>query len=240
MVAHDDSTTRTVSHHPGRHDRLSQRSLGRTGFAFLQVVGHVLAPWRRDWRRRWGARPGEPDPSLPGEELIPNPAWDYTHAVSIAAPPEQVWPWIAQLGQGRGGFYSYERLENMFGCQITNTDQVLPDFQAPAVGDEIRLHPTSPPLHVAVVEPGRSLVLRGSPMNDVQPETDNIWSFHLEPEPTGQCRLIERGKTVHGTSITDRLFFSPVLIEPIGFVMSREMLLGIKERAERSARLTDS
>ncbi len=214
--------------------------MGRTISAFLQVVWHVLAPWKRDWRRRWGARPGEPDPRLPGEDLIPNPAWDYTHVISIAAPPEQVWPWIAQLGQGRGGFYSFELLENILGCQITNADEILPEYQTPAVGDEIRLHPTSPPLHLAIVEPGESLVLRGSPTDASQPETENIWAFHVRPEPNGHCRLIERGKTIHGTSLMDRLFFSPVLIEPIGFVMSREMLLGIKERAERSARLTDS
>jgi hypothetical protein len=166
--------------------------------------------------------------------------WDYTHAVSIAATPEQVWPWIAQLGQGRGGFYSFELLENIVGCQITNADEILLEHQTPAVGDEIRLHPTSPPLHVAAVEPGRSLVLRGNPSGVTQPETDNIWAFHVRQEPNGGSRLIERGKTIHGTSITDRLFFSPLLVEPIGFVMSREMLLGIKERAERSARLTGS
>lgn len=223
-----------------QHDRQSQRSIGRTAWAFLVVVGHVLAPWRRNWRRRWGARPGEPDPSLPGEDLVPNPMWDYTHAVSIAAPPDRVWPWIAQVGQGRGGFYTFERLENMFGCKITNAEKILPGHQKPAVGDEIRLHPTSPPMVISVLEPGRSLVLRGAPTDRTRPETDNIWAFHVRPEPNGHCRLIERGKTIHGSSFTDRLFFSPMLIEPIGFVMSREMLLGIKERAERTARLTDS
>ncbi|NNC92811.1 MAG: hypothetical protein HKN80_10000 [Acidimicrobiia bacterium] len=215
-----------------RHRRRNQRSPLRTAWGFLQIVGHIFAPWRRSWRTQWGRRPGEPDPHLPGEDLIPDPRWEYTHAVSIAAPPGDVWPWIAQMGQARGGFYSFELLENLAGCQITNADTILPEHQTPEVGDKIRLHPTSPPLHVAMLEPGRSLVLRGSPADQPGAETDNIWAFHVIADGPGASRLIERGKTRHGSSLTDRLFFSPLLIEPIGFVMSREMLLGIKERAE--------
>lgn len=181
---------------------------------------------------RWGARPGEPDPSSPGEDLIPNPNWGYTHAVTIAATTEEVWPWIMQIGQGRGGFYSFELLENVFGCRITNADTILPAHQTLSVGDEIRLHPSAPAMQVAIVEPGRALVLRGSPTDEASAETDNIWAFHLVAEGPGHCRFIERGKTVHGNSLIDRLFFSPLLVEPIGFVMSREMLLGVRERAE--------
>ncbi len=204
-------------------------------YALIQLAFHVFAPWRRGSRLRWGARPEEPDPSLPGEDLIRDATWEYTHAVSIDAPPEKVWPWIAQIGQGRGGFYSFERLENMLGCHITNVDTVLPEFQALEVGDEIRLHPTAPPLEVVAVEPGASLVLSGAPVEEPVGETDNIWAFHVLADGPGRSRLVERGKTIYGTAFADRLFFSPLLIEPIGFVMSREMLLGIKERAEHLA-----
>lgn len=216
-----------------RHDRRHQRSVGITIVAAAHIVGHLLAPWRRPQRTRWGVHSDEPDPSLAGEDLIADPNWTSTHAIDIDATPEEVWPWIAQLGQGRGGFYSFERLENLFGCRITNTDRILPEHQDIAVGDQIRLHPTAPPMHVAHVDPPRTLVLRGAPHDQGDPETDNIWAFHLQETDAGTCRLIERGKSRHGTSARDRLFFSPTLIEPISFVMSREMLRGIKERAER-------
>ncbi|MDH3681227.1 MAG: alpha/beta hydrolase [Acidimicrobiia bacterium] len=195
------------------------------------IVGHLLAPWRRPQRTQWGAHSDEPDPSLAGEDLIADPNWSYTHAIEIDATPEEVWPWVAQPGQGRGGFYSFERLENLFGCRITNTDHILPEHQDIAVGDEIRLHPAAPPMHVAHVDRPRTLVLRGAPHDQGDP--DNIWAFHLRETDAGTCRLIERGKSRHGTSVRDRLFFSPLLIEPISFVMSCEMLLGIKHRAER-------
>ena len=216
-----------------RHDSRHQRSASRTVVAAAQVVGHLLTPWRRSERTRWGAAPDEPDPSLAGEDLITDPNWTFTHAIDIDAAPEQIWPWIAQLGQGRGGFYSYERLENLFGCRITNTDEILAEHQHVAVGDQIRLHPTSPPMSVAHVDPPRSLVLRGAPSDQGEPDTDNVWAFHVVDAGGGRCRLIERGKSRHGTSLLDRLFFSPLVIEPIGFVMSREMLRGIEHRAER-------
>jgi hypothetical protein len=73
----------------------------------LQVVGIIMAPWRRPARLRGGLAENEAGRTLPGDELIPEPTWQYTHAVDVGAPSDQVWPWIAQVGQGRGGFYSF-------------------------------------------------------------------------------------------------------------------------------------
>lgn len=216
-----------------RHLSQNQRSVPRNTWALLMTVGNILAPWRRPGRLRWGASVNEPDRSLPGEDLIPEPTWEYTHVVNINAPSDQVWPWVAQIGQGRGGFYSFERIENLFGCKITNTDRIIAEFQNPAVGDEIRLHPTSPALTVAAIELGQSLVLIGAPTDTASPQTKTIWAFHVVPDGPNRCRLVERGATllVDG-SLADRIFFSTLIIEPIGFVMGREMLLGIKTRAE--------
>lgn len=219
---------------PRRHDRAAQRSWRRTAAAVAQIIGNVLSPWRRERRLSWGARPAEVLGPFPGDELISVPDWSYVHAIGIDVPAAQVWPWIAQLGQERGGFASFERLENLFGCRIRNAERVVPEWQHPRVGDVVHLHPSAPPLHIAVLEPGRSLVLRGAPVDDATPGTDNLWAFHLIDDGPGRCRLVERGRTVHGTSLSERLFFGTTFIEPIGFVMSREMLRSLKQLAEHT------
>jgi hypothetical protein len=205
------------------------------------IAAHLVAPWRRTWRTRWGAHPADLHRALPGDDLIPGPTWTYTHAISIDAPAARVWPWIAQLGQEHGGFYSYERLENLVGCRIRNADTIVDEWQHPQVGDTVRLHPKAPPLHVAAVDPGRSLVLHGaaaavapSAAAPCDPPTgpDNLWSFHLFDDGPHRCRLVEHGRTVHGARLSERLFFGTTLIEPTGFVMSREMLRAIRSRAE--------
>lgn len=177
---------------------------------------------------------------LPGDELIPEPTWSSTRAISVAAPAADVWPWIAQIGQERGGFSSFERLENLFGCRITNSDVIVDAWQHPAVGDTVHLHPKGPPLHVALVEPGRHLVLHGNPRSEhgepaADPgAADTTWALVLRDDGPGRCRLIERNRTVHGDSIGQRLSFGTALVEPIGFVMSREMLRSIASHAESS------
>ncbi len=223
-----------------RHDPAAQRSWPRTLEGAAQIAGHLVAPWRRRWRCRWGAHPSELAATLPGNDLIPEPNWTYTHAISIDAPAARVWPWIAQLGQEHGGFYSYERLENLVGCRIRNADTIVDEWQHPQVGDAVRLHPKAPALHVAVVEPGRTLVLHGAPAevgassNGSAAGPDNLWSFHLFDDGPTRCRLVEHGRTVHGGAISERLSFGTALLEPIGFVMSREMLRTIRANAEHT------
>ena len=79
--------------------------------------------------------------ALPGDELAPDAALVSTRAVTINAPPEAVWPWVAQLGQGRGGFYSYTWIENLIGCAIVNADQFEPAWQSPQPGDLVKMSP---------------------------------------------------------------------------------------------------
>ncbi len=193
----------------------------------------VATPFVGRKRLRWGTKETEATDPFPGDELVPDPKWSYTLGIDVAAPPEAVWPWIAQIGQGRGGFYSYQTLENMLGCKISNTAEILPEYQHPEVGDDIYLHPTAPPIRVEIVDPPHTLVLCGSPA-DIAGEGWGIstWQFNVRPGSAGRSRLLTRGRSDFSPGWATRLAFGRFPLEPIAFVMSRKMLLEIKRLAE--------
>ena len=165
----------------------------------------------------WGANCEELRKPLPGDELVPGPAVQSTRAVTIDAPIDAVWPWLAQIGQDRAGFYSYEGLENLAGCHMHNADVIHREWQQRMLGETVYLHPRTG-LPVARFEPGRVLALK------------NWGAFALEPMGRDRTRLIARGRTPRGAaSIVNAL-----LMEIPHFVMERKMLLEIKRRAERS------
>jgi hypothetical protein len=106
------------------------RRLGQSVSGAFQIALHLmLYPLTRGWRRQWGSTAQERGLQLPGDEFVPEPQWIYNHAIAIDAPRSAVWPWLVQLGQGRGGFYTYEGLENLVGCQIHNVFEVRPQLQ---------------------------------------------------------------------------------------------------------------
>lgn len=197
-----------------------------------EIAFHVVTPWRRRYRTTWGATTREVGANLPGDELVTDLSWGYTHAVTIDAPPAAVWPWLAQLGQGRGGLYSFELLENLVGCRMRNSDRVLPALQSIAVGDEIQLHPKAPPLVVAIAKPERCLALVGGRTGDDE-RSISLWAFHLTETDRGATRLIERGRYAIGRTTAERWSMGPTILEPISFVMSRQMLRTIRRSAER-------
>jgi hypothetical protein len=186
----------------------------------------------RPWLLNWGATREESAGPLPGDDLIAVPDLVATRAITIRTSTDQVWPWIAQLGQGRGGFYSYDFLENLVGCDIHSADRLVAAWQDVAVGDEVKLFPDGP-LGVAALEAGRSLVLRGGvPMGNILPPYDFTWAFALREQPNGTTRLFVRERYAYSR------WWAPLLVEPaaaVSFVMSRRMLRGIRDRAERSA-----
>ena len=203
--------------------------------AALIVWNLVATPFIGRRRLRWGTVGTEASDSLPGDEFVPEPKWSYTLGIAVDASPEAVWPWIVQLGQGRGGFYTYQTLENMVGCQITNTTELLPDHQHPAVGEGIYLYPAStPPLRIEIVEPPNALVLFGSPA-DIGAEGVSTWQFVVKPGPDGGSRLLTRGRYDYTPDWKSRLAFGRFPIEAITFVMGRKMMLEIKRLAEHDA-----
>jgi hypothetical protein len=211
-----------------------RRPAAAAGAAVIGSAAAYLLAIRR-WQLRWGATDEEVDATLPGDDLIPNPDLTVTRAITVHAATDQVWPWIAQLGQGRGGFYSYDALENLVGCDIHSADRIVPEWQDLKVGDQVKLAPEVG-LGVAVVEPGRALVLRGGvPMGAVPPPYDFTWAFVLQEQPDGTTRLLVRERYGY----TRR--WAPLLVEPVAvvaFVMSQRMLRGIRDRAERAGRPT--
>jgi hypothetical protein len=148
MGMSSDTTTQTRT-------RAAAIAVGATGsIAAVALLGRMRL-------LRWGATDQEIAASQPGDELISDANVTATRAITVRRSPDVVWPWVAQLGQGRGGFYSYDFLENLVGCDIHSADRVVPEWQQLEVGDEVRLAPAAG-LKVAIVEPGRALVLHGS------------------------------------------------------------------------------
>jgi hypothetical protein len=202
------------------------------------------ARWLSPATRAWGARPNDTYRPLPGDELVPDPETRHTRGITIAAPPEAVWPWLLQLGQGRGGLYSYDRLENLAGCDIHSVDAIVPELQALGVGDVVSLRKGNRPAFlVAAIEPGHALVLlardpaTGAAAHahpDVPMAVDESWAFVVEPDGDGATRLLVRSRRRTRGNRLDRLAWS--LVEVVSLPMERKMLLGIRDRAERVAR----
>jgi hypothetical protein len=214
----------------------------RVGVSFIEalwgsfeIVIALATPFLRPRRLRWGATDEEVENSHPGDELIRDPTWTATHAISIQATPEQVWPWIAQIGQGRGGFYSYQKLENLAGCEIENTSRILEEHQDIRAGDPIKMHVDVPPMTVAIVESPTTLVLHGNPADaDNGAVLSTSWAFLLLEQPDGTTRLLSRTRYHHGSDFRSKLMGGPLLIEPVSFVMERKMLEVVRALVESS------
>jgi len=204
--------------------------------AGLMAWHFIATPFIGRRRLHWGTVGTEASDHLPGDELVASPQWSYTLGIGIDATPERVWPWVAQIGQGRGGFYTYQTLENMVGCKIANTDQILTDHQRPAVDDLIYLHPTAPPMRIEIADPPSALVLYGSPADVGSEESWGVstWQFAVRAGPDGTTRFLTRGRYDHTPDWKSRLAFGRFPIEVISFVMSRKMMLSIKQLAERN------
>ncbi|MET0758647.1 MAG: SRPBCC family protein [Mycobacterium sp.] len=201
----------------------------------MRVAGTVaLLYTARRYYRNWGTTKEECQLRLPGDELVGRPAVQTTEGVWIDAPPKAIWPWLVQMGQDRGGLYSYEALENLIGLHHHNADRIHPEWQRLERGDVIRVAPkgwmglhNGIALSVAQVIDQQAIVLRATPP---YLPWDALWSFHVQPRWEDRCRLLVRTRA--------RLrrpgeVLAMELAGPVTALMTRGMLLGIKHRAER-------
>jgi hypothetical protein len=217
----------------GRRLLLLAVSLLTLALAFVVVV--------RPWYLQWGATSEERSQSLPGDEIIPRAVYQQTRAITIDAPVDRVWPWLAQLGQDRGGFYSYDVLENLVGCEMPVHDDLRPDKQSWKLGDKLWMYPPEKAggagfATLRTFLPGRALGFAsraiGTPLDAVE---DGSWSFIVLPIGDDSTRLLIRGRSLRPTSpgpppvgrLLDLMFF-----EPIHYVMERRMMIGIRQLAE--------
>ena len=209
-----------------RRNRLTKIAIGTALGAGTGVIAYTLL-----FRRKcltWGATAEEAAGKFPGDELLPDADLVSTRAVTIDAPPGAVWPWLVQMGSGRGGAYTYDWIENLLGLNMHSARQILPQFQELKVGDELPLGPGRPVMRVEVCDPERALAVRFADGNWV-------WIFALVAED-GRTRLISRNRiATPGAPLPVRMFYMLVM-EPGSLVMERKMLLGIKRRAEGLAR----
>lgn len=193
------------------------------------------------WADNWGATDEEVAMTFPGDELIEHPATVTTRAVSVGVPPPQVWPWVAQFGQGRGGLYSYDWLENIFGSGIHSTDRILVEHQDVTVGDQVWItqpgHPADLGHVVAVVDAPHALVTaQSTPQKPAAFEdTPWTWAFVIQSDANNESRVVSRNRYEPQGTMVDLLMDR--LVGPVGFAMERRTLLGIAERANRAAGL---
>lgn len=215
------------------------------GLAVASAAGFAAYVFAiRPWHCRWGATDSEVSGSMPGDDLVEDANFHTTRAIDIDAPLEAVWPWLVQIGQGRGGFYSYDLLENLMGLEIHSADRIIPELQDLRVGDAIPIEPEGGGYTAAEIAPNRHLVLFTDATGDSevdrvfrQANAASTWTFLLkDPEPE-RTRFVVRWRARWDLLRSPASFLIGLVLDPIEFIMERKMMRGIKERAEAAAQV---
>lgn len=184
----------------------------------------LTAPLYRHWHLRWGATNAEVALAMPGDAMVPDASFTATRAITIAAPPELVWPWIVQIGTGRAGFYSYDLFDN---AARPSADRILPQFQETQLGDWVPMSSTvnqTTAFRVKAFQPNQWLLWA---------KPHSTWAWTLTPV-NGGTRLVTRLKEQYlWRSSPGLALLTLILLEFGDFPMMRRLLVGIRQRAER-------
>lgn len=214
------------------------------GVVATATVGYGV--WVRPRLLRWGATQEEVAAPYPGADLVPEGERAGTMAVTIDAPPNQVWPWLVQIGWDRGGWYSWDHLDN---AGRPSAREVHPEWQDLAVGDYLKFWAPGAGVvtayRVAALEPNRFLGLhglsdlRGRALDPVQPRPsaymEGLWGFLLTEMPDGRTRLISSGYQALRPRWLERFVYEWIYA-PVVWIMSARMLAVLKRNIERAAR----
>jgi proline iminopeptidase len=205
----------------------------------------LLSPLLRPWYRRWGARDDEANCTLPGDDFVPRPKSELTMAITVRAPTQAIWPWLVQIGCQRGGWYSYDLLDN---GGVPSAERILPEYQDLKLGDIVKAMPKGDfGFPVAMILPEKALVLAGTldtrtgqPADPNDPGLQAYFSgdqtFYIEEQGEETSRLIFRMRIDWNPNFANGLIYG-YIVEPISFVMGRKTLLNVKRRAESLARV---
>jgi hypothetical protein len=196
--------------------------LAVAGGAFAASSAYIR--FLRPWQLSWGATADEVDRTLPGDEVVSGPTFDATRAITIAARPEQIWPWLLQVGVKRAGWYSSDLLDNL---GRPSASEIIPELQQVAVGDVVPLSPDGKQgVHILALDLPRSMMWGTPP--------DTTWLWVCEPQADGTTRLITRIRSRYRW-LSPSIVFS-MLIEFADIWMIRKMLFNLRGRAEALAR----
>ncbi|MFA1542692.1 hypothetical protein [Actinomadura monticuli] len=211
------------------------------GTALAVLTAGAYAALVRPRLLRWGATREEASTSYPGDDLIQGATAQSTMAVSLPAPPEEVWPWLVQMGCERAGWYSWDLLDNR---GRRSSGEIVPEWQDVTVGTRLPAVPSGALYFVVeLLDPARTLVLRsdlelpsGRPFDPRGPVpeayTDGIWAFHLRPLPDGGTRLIVRTRGRGEPAAADRLM-ARLFGEPAHFIMQHRQFRNLRRRVRR-------
>jgi hypothetical protein len=225
--------------------------------AAVGTAGAVYVLGVRPQLQHWGATEAEAGEDLPGDGLVPAPRFASTRAITVAAPASAIWPWLAQVGEGRAGLYTYEWLERLLGPAMASADTIEPELQDLGVGDTVRLAPIGGPDGLIVtaerLEVPALLVFRSGRTSGAQADGDDghapdvpsasdyfaggpaaSWALVLRPIEGGATRLLSRWRMSWAPSAAADLF-NGAIVEPVHFALEEKMLRGIRDRAERGS-----